>query len=217
MNVLDDSLATSGDGQYGLDRHEAQKHATYLGSRAGGVKKDRFFGIGQFLFACRATSLSFLIGRNMAVLIFPTGKALIDDADLNLVKNYCWRIHDEDSGLQYVARASPWLYMHRLIMSAPNGVLVDHRNGNGLDNRRENLRLATSSQNSANRRKRQQALSSRFKGVRFSRKAKKWEASIGVDRRRIYLGCFVNEEDAARAYNARAQIEFGEFARLNVV
>jgi hypothetical protein len=99
--------------------------------------------------------------------------------------------------------------LHRLIMNAPPGVEVDHENGNGLDNRRSNLRLATPAQNNGNQKPR--GGSSVFKGVCWHKQRGKWYARIS----HRSLGLFAVEEDAARAYDKAALQEFGEFARCN--
>jgi hypothetical protein len=88
---------------------------------------------------------------------------------------------------------------------------VDHVNGNGLDNRRANIRPATRSQNGANRRK--TIGESKFKGV--CRHCGGWRATIGLNNRKLSLGTFRTEEEAARAYDAAAKEHFGEYARLN--
>jgi hypothetical protein len=105
--------------------------------------------------------------------------------------------------------------MHREIMNAPAGLLVDHRNRDSLDNRRENLRLATPSQNSYNRQKSKSKTSSRYRGVTFDKHAGKWIARIKYQGKTIWLGYFDNEIDAAKAYDAAAKKYYGEFAMLN--
>jgi len=105
--------------------------------------------------------------------------------------------------------------MHREIMNEPKGFLVDHKNGDSLDNRMANLRPATQSQNRQNVPKRKNT-SSRFIGVSFSKEHKKWRAGINYEGKRIYLGYFDNEIDAARAYDAAARKYYGEFARVNL-
>ncbi len=104
--------------------------------------------------------------------------------------------------------------MHRLILDAPADVDTDHRNHDGLDNRRENLRLCTRSENMANQRKRSDG-TSKHKGVCWHKDCHKWQAQIGVNRHVINLGYFDSEAEAARAYDAAAHKHFGEFACLN--
>jgi hypothetical protein len=99
-------------------------------------------------------------------------------------------------------------------MNDPRGFLVDHKNGAGLDNRSENLRKATHSQNTHNSRKIKNT-SSQFRGVSFAKKRGLWETQITVERKKIFLGRFKNEIDAALAYDAAAKKYCGEFARLN--
>jgi dipeptidase D len=99
-------------------------------------------------------------------------------------------------------------------MNAPRGLLVDHKNNDTLDNRRANLRLATRRENSCNKRKQNNTFS-RFIGVSFSKRRGKWCASISNSGKKIWLGYFVSEVEAARAYDDAAKRYHGEFARLN--
>ena len=105
--------------------------------------------------------------------------------------------------------------LHREIMNAPAGLLVDHQNNDSLNNRRSNLRLATHAQNSRNRPKRKTKATSKYVGVYFEKYTGKWRAVICYMGKQINLGRYDSEEEAARAYDAAAKKYFGEFARLN--
>lgn len=112
--------------------------------------------------------------------------------------------------------------MHRVIMQRilgrdlVKGEMVDHVDNNGLNNRRENLRLANKSQNARNRGA-QRNNSSGYKGVSWNKPNKKWIVGIAIDSKKIYLGQYHNIHDAARAWNAAALKYHGEFAYQNVI
>ena len=101
--------------------------------------------------------------------------------------------------------------MHRFLLDAPVGLVVDHINHDGLDNRRSNLRLATYAQNAANRRRGK--TNSGYKGVTWTGTA--WSAAAFVRGKRRHLGTFGTPADAARAYDRAIQNEYGEFACTN--
>jgi len=105
--------------------------------------------------------------------------------------------------------------MHRVIMNPPRDLLVDHRNCDSLDNRRANLRLATHAQNSYNKQKTKAKTSSRFIGVSLDKSRGLWAPRISYQGKKIYLGRFTNEIEAARAYDEAAKQYHGEFAKLN--
>jgi hypothetical protein len=146
---------------------------------------------------------------------------ILDQQDYYRFGNLKWGVcgHDEhiyggrfikttkSSGIKLV-------YLHREIMNAPEGLLVDHINSDTLDNRRANLRLATHSQNSCNRPKKSNT-SSRFIGVSFLKSRKRWRAAIRHHGKRIFLGYFDSEIEAGKAYDEAAKKYHGEFARLN--
>lgn len=108
--------------------------------------------------------------------------------------------------------------MHRFILGDTKGLEIDHRDGNGLNNCKSNLRLATRSENMQNSRV---PKNNRYgvKGVCFlpNRYGKKWKAAICANNRAITLGHFHTKEEAAKAYNEAAKKYHGEFARLNVI
>ena len=105
--------------------------------------------------------------------------------------------------------------LHRAIMAAPEDKLVDHGNGNTLDNRRANLRLATYSQNACNSRRNKTKTSSRFRGVSFSKRDGRWMARIEFEGKKKWIGRFKTEIEAARAYDQAARKCHGEYACLN--
>lgn len=106
------------------------------------------------------------------------------------------------------------VYLHRLIMNSPKDLQIDHINGNRLDNRKENLRVCTKSQNAMNS-KLARTNTSGYKGVNWDKRYNKWRARIKLNKKEKHLGFFNNKEDAAKAYNEAAIKYFGEFARIN--
>lgn len=153
------------------------------------------------------------------------GYALVSAEDYNRVQGYPWYEHRSGNKLahRYVAAnvygdGVHHLKMHRLIMDPATGMDVDHINGDGLDNRRSNLRVVTRSQNLQNSRPRK-GTRSRFKGVDWVRYGvagqTRWRARITVNRRSIHLGHFQDEQAAADAYDAAAREYFGAHALTN--
>ena len=152
------------------------------------------------------------------------GLVTIVDSDLlEWLNQWSWRAVKNDS-TNYVVR---WDYtnsnrcqmqMHRVIMEYSgfdvSGNEVDHKDGNGLDNRRQNLRIATHAQNMQNR-KINTNNTSGYKGVWWNNRAAKWQAQITVNARRIHLGLFIDQIEAALAYDTAARFHFEEFARCN--
>jgi len=155
--------------------------------------------------------------------------AIVSDEDYEWARQFTWHVlffgsKRDQSRYPYAARTTPndmrgkhgSKLMHREIIGTPKGRETDHINGNTLDNRRENLRICSKSQNLANQR-RIVSHTSRFKGVSFYPPSDKWQAEIQCANVRHYLGRFDSEIEAARIYNAKAKELFGEFALLNVI
>lgn len=138
--------------------------------------------------------------------------AYVDAADYERVMEKKWSLDTRGYAMSTCRRP---LLMHRLILDAKRGQIVDHIDGVPLNNRRANLRFATRHQNAQNARKCVDATSSRFKGVSFRVDRGKWRGSIYVAGVSRSLGNFANEEDAARAYDAAARIHYGAFACVN--
>jgi hypothetical protein len=148
----------------------------------------------------------------------------VDDEDAYLLNHLPWRAMPVDS-LFYVTATMQFLIptrehytvlLHRLILDAPDGMDVDHKNHNGLDNRRANLRVCTRQQNLANCRPGRNNTSG-YKGVSWSKQHRKWASYITVDYKKRHLGLFMEKRDAATAYNSAAFEAWGEFAYLNDV
>lgn len=145
--------------------------------------------------------------------------ALVDDEDYDRLAAHNW--YASKDGRTYYARRrdgrnGPTRVMHRVILDAEAQIEVDHINGNGLDNRRSNLRPCTRKENGRSRRAtRKPGQHSAHKGVIYNVRAKKWRAYIYPDGRNTHLGYFKDEIDAALAYDAAAVRYFGAFARVN--
>ena len=160
-----------------------------------------------------------------------THTILFDEEDRELVESHTWSVlpkgntyyalttiphpdggwYTRPSGKRQRRRKT--LQLHRLLMNPPKGMMVDHINHNGLDNRRENLRICTHAENQHNSRK-QKNNTSGYKGVYWDKSKKKWRAQIKKDNK-IHIGMFDIIEEAARAYDAKAKELFGGYAQLN--
>lgn len=148
--------------------------------------------------------------------------ALVDDSDFDEINKYRWQLTKRAYTFYAVRRAGSKpgiiVYMHRQILglTKESKIMVDHKDGDGLNNQTSNLRIATKSQNGQNIKARKNKLS-KFKGVTKKDYGKKWVAAINKNGKRIHLGCFESELEAAFAYNKKAVEMFGEFAYLNSI
>lgn len=147
--------------------------------------------------------------------------AIVDAEDYDFLMQWKWTYHPAHYAVRsdYITPThSKRVYMHRIIVGCSGCERVDHINRNGLDNRRCNLRLASHQQNQWNKGP-ISTNTSGYKGVSRHRSnpawTPKWSAQLNVNKRKIYLGCFLTPEDAARAYNEAAIKYHGEFAYQN--
>jgi hypothetical protein len=161
-------------------------------------------------------ALAAALAEGAKLIPLTQGKLAIVDAEdysrLNKLKWYANR-----AKRTYYARGTikgTRVGMHRQILTAPPHLYVDHKNRNGLDNRKSNLRLCTHFQNQQNRRPSLNG-KSKYKGVCWSKRHKKFRARITYNKKSFHLGLFDSEIDAAKAYDKKARELFGEFAYLN--
>lgn len=142
----------------------------------------------------------------------------VDMDDLPLVQEANWSV-SRGKHTHYVrgrlkSNPSQTVSLHRLILNPPDGMVVDHIDGNGLNNTRANLRVCTVRQN--NRNSHVLRGKNRYRGVHYIARTQLWQVKIRVDGgRHLYIGSFKTEEEAALAYDRAAVIHHGEFASLN--
>ena len=168
-----------------------------------------------------APSRKIILSQDHALVPLSKGKFVkIDLDDVEKVKPYTWSYSNPNLTKEYaitqIKGTSRFEYLHRFIMDADSNTEVDHRDGDGLNCRRSNMRICTSGQNSMNSKKRENT-SSHFKGVCWAKNRNKWLAYIAKNHKTYWLGYFLTETDAAKAYNLKAKELFGDFARLNTL
>jgi len=160
---------------------------------------------------------------NMKKIKLTQGKyALVDNEDFDVLNQYKWYFHKAGYALRTCHKPRNGkkqetykVYMHHVIAGKYKGLQIDHKNMNTLDNRRDNLRVCTATQNALNRSKVQRNATSTsvFKGVYWNKKENRWYVRLA----QRWVGSFKNEKKAAQAYNFKARELFGEFALLNNV
>ena len=148
--------------------------------------------------------------------------AIVDDEDFDYLNQFKWHVFN-NNGKFYARRRFllsngniSKILMHRFIMKPNKDMVIDHLDGNPLNNQKTNLRICTQSENNKNRNLNINNRSG-FKGVYWFEKIKKWRTHIRNNKKIIYLGCHINIIDAARAYNEAALKYHGEFANLNKI
>lgn len=164
------------------------------------------------------------LGNKYLVPLTKGYRAIIDKADSDLISKYKWRV-----SISHAKNNRPWICaitcmringikknisMHKLLMGSTG---IDHIDRNPLNNSRSNLRKANRSQQGANRDTSSMEKSSKYRGVHYCRRERKWISQIMVYKKKIRLGCFVDEHEAAKSYNKSATKYFGRFAFLNKI
>jgi hypothetical protein len=148
--------------------------------------------------------------------------AIVDPEDYPRLAKYKWFLAKSPTS-SYAARwqrlktknTRKRIWMHREIIHIPKKMVCDHINRNSLDNRKANLRPATVSQNLCNRTKTRTKTRSKYKGLEWDKTQRKWKARIQLNNKKIHLGSFANEIDAAKAYDRAARKYHGVFALTN--
>jgi hypothetical protein len=148
--------------------------------------------------------------------------AVIDDQDADLVAGFTWYPMKAEgkvyaAGWKHLPPGRFFVHLHRLIANAQPGEIIDHVDRDTLNCRRGNLRRATRQQNNWNAGPVRRQTTSKYKGVFLCRTRGRFVAQLGHNGKRIRLGYFDTEDEAARAYNMKAAELFGEFAYLNPI
>lgn len=161
-----------------------------------------------------------------AEVFIPLGKgkiAVIDFEDWNLIRSYTWTLKTNGKnkktyyayGYKREAGRGISTTLHREIMGEyPLGLELAHKDGDGLNNRRDNLKFVTHQQNLQGRKMKKENTTSLFRGVRLHQRGK-WTAQLSLNGKQVALGCFTTEIEAAKAYDAGARKYFGEHAAPN--
>ena len=148
--------------------------------------------------------------------------ALVDDEDYEYLNKFKWNAYE--CGNTFYARRSitvsknkqTVIYMHRFIMKPNKAMVIDHLDGNPLNNQKNNLRICTHAENMRNRKKNVNNKSG-YKGVSLDKNLNKFRCKLYMNGKTIQIGYFINPIDAARAYNEAALKYHGEFANLNKI
>lgn len=141
--------------------------------------------------------------------------SIVDDEDYDFLSQWKWHSVNKGYARRYGLNKE-LIFIHNVLTNCPKHKRVDHINGNPCDNRKENLRIVTCSQNSMNKKGRKTG-SSKFKGVCFAKKRNKWQASIRVKNKEKFLGYFKTEIEAAKAYDIAALEHYKQYAKINGV
>lgn len=154
----------------------------------------------------------------MNIILTRGEKSTVDYKEYKNISSFKWccTLH---GGKKYATRNSKGnrtIYLHRQIMDFPVGLVVDHINGDTLDNRRTNLRICTQKENIRNS-KMFNTNTSGYRGVTFRKDRGKWASQIMINDKHISLGMYLDKKKAAKAYNTKSKELFGEFSFQNKV
>lgn len=142
--------------------------------------------------------------------------AIVDKSSYEKIKPHSWyAIYCYDRFYAAATIRKKTVLMHRFLTNAPNGKIVDHIDGNSLNNSLSNLRVCTQSENIQNQRPKKKGMSSKYQGVYFAKNINKWRAQARINGKTTHLGCFPTEYEAAIAYNAAVSKAYGIHAKLN--
>lgn len=148
--------------------------------------------------------------------------AKVDPGDYERLRKYEWFTTKSTRNFYAIRRAKgtkgkryTTIYMHHELIKVDEGLLIDHINQDSMNNLRNNLRAATRAQNIRNRKKFPNSTVSKYKGICRDKNLKKWLARITFEKKKIHLGCFRDEIEAAKAYDRAAKKYHGDFACLN--
>jgi hypothetical protein len=153
------------------------------------------------------------------IILTNGGVALVDLDDYEWLSQLTWRKSSSGAAVRNSSRhlgPQKPIWMHRVIMACPEGMVVDHINNNRLDNRKENLRICTQAENARNRTT-PHINKCGYKGVYWHKGKRRWYAHITMNGKQKHIGAFHNIHDAARRYNEKAVELFGEYAKVNII
>jgi len=198
--------------EYTPDSSNLKKGLGITCSKSCGAKRREKLRIGYDYTAAQEDKTKIILHNGM--------ECLVDEEDYDKLISHRWFAY-KGHGTYYAhkyAKGEGTRIMHRIIMGVTDPlVFVDHRNGNGLDNRKLNLRIATKSQNAVNSRK--FPGTSQYRGVHFNKRENKWQAVVCLNNKNIRLGTFPGTPEgeiaAAKVRDQGALKYHGEFARLN--